>query len=160
MFPDSLKSTDYIIPTPRVTMEVDNFFDIYREWRRDRELVDGNRQQPRGGVAAAVLDADDEIKDAADRGNAADDAVGQHVGHGHGDRTGQAVALPGLAVALGGTAAAVTGIQTQVTPAQRVIGGQAAAEQRGQADAGIAVLADRRIRAGFAAAHCQAVSTG
>ncbi len=37
MFPDSLKSTDYIIPTPRVTMEVDNFFAIYREWRRDRK---------------------------------------------------------------------------------------------------------------------------
>uniref|UniRef100_A0A1I8APU4 PpsA n=1 Tax=Steinernema glaseri TaxID=37863 RepID=A0A1I8APU4_9BILA len=40
-----------------------------------------------------------------------DDAVGQHVGHGDGDRTGQGIALGRLAVALGGAVAAVAGAE-------------------------------------------------
>ena len=49
------------------------------------------------------------------------DAVGQHVGHGHGDRAGQAVALPCRTLAVGGAVAAVAGVQAQVTAAQRVV---------------------------------------
>ena len=58
-----------------------------------------------------------------------DDAVGQYIGDGHGDRTGQAVALPRRTFAVRGAVAAVAGVQAQVTAAQRVIGVRYAAKQ-------------------------------
>src|SRR5690606_7165811 len=67
------------------------------------------------------------------------------------DGAGQAVALPRLGIALGVTAGVVFGVQRQARGIQRVqaavgvVHRHAAAEERGQADVGVAVLLDLRV---------------